>query len=266
MLSDLVVFDIDGTLLSDSQRLKKSTIEGIKELKKRKIPYTLATGRSYHFCRSLAKKLEVTSPLITCNGALIQNASTGQVLYQNLLPERFAKLVLEELSSIRESVNMYLTFTETMIIPVSNHTIPKRRTSVPVRVVDNLQEQNVEGLVKITIEFFDTNRIVLISRFLLQKYKDFVSITLSDDRSIDITAFQSNKGESLKKLAKLMDVNTIVAFGNHYNDLEMLQFATIGIAMNNAEESVKKSADYVTLSNNEDGILAALKQLVFKKG
>jgi Cof subfamily protein (haloacid dehalogenase superfamily) len=264
MLNQLIVFDVDGTLLSDSNRLKKTTLDGIKELQKRKIPYTLASGRSFHFCRSLASKLEVNIPIITCNGSLIQSAFTGQVIFQNLLPRKFIKQVLTDLNKHQELFNLYLTFTHSLVIPAANRTRRKSRSSFPVKVVDSFEYLDFDSLVKITIEFFDEKSMNGLRQFLLQTYGDVLSITPSDDRSIDITAFQSNKGEAVKKLAALLDVSSVFAFGNHHNDLEMLQFATVGIAMSNAKRIVRESADYVTLSNNEDGILSALNHLVFK--
>lgn len=264
MLNKLIVFDVDGTLLSDSHRLKKSTLEGIKELQERKIPYTLASGRSFHFCRSLARKLDVKIPIISCNGSLIQSAGTGQIIFKNLLPSQFTKQVLTVLSEHQELFNLYLTFTDSLVIPTANRTRRKSRSSFPIKIVDNLGDLNFDDLVKITIEFFDKKDMHSLGQFLSQTYGDVLSISASDDRSVDITAFQSNKGEAVKKLAALLDVSRVFAFGNHYNDLEMLQFATVGIAMGNAEKVVKESSDYVTLSNNEDGIFAALNHLVFK--
>ena len=91
-----------------------------------------------------------------------------------------------------------------------------------------------------------------------------LSIIRSGERFIDIMHPQASKGNALRKLAEEMGVDRtqVMAVGNYYNDLGMLEFAGLGVAMANAPEDLKRKADAVTLNNNEDGVAHALHRYV----
>ena len=99
---------------------------------------------------------------------------------------------------------------------------------------------------------------------LKSQYGEELNIVRSGEYFIDIMKEGTTKGKALAMLANHLNVKPkdVVAIGNYYNDLDMLQYAGLGIAMDNSPEDVKAAADVVTLSNNEDGVRLALEKWV----
>lgn len=263
-MDPLIVFDIDGTLLTDSSRLQRSTLQGLCELKRRRVPFTLASGRLFQSCRSLASRIGVTLPIITCNGAMLQKPDSGALVHSQLLSSDIAREVLNDLEAMDDQKNLYLTMQEVVFVSYATSTISKNRASFPIEVVSDVSKYLTHSPIKITVEVFDRQTIFRIMEDLNEKFGKALHLSMSDDTCIDITASKTNKGEMVKLLANLLGIKSVIAFGNHHNDLEMLRYADIGVAMANAPELVRNTADYVTLSNNEDGIFHALNDLVFQ--
>jgi Cof subfamily protein (haloacid dehalogenase superfamily) len=260
----LLVLDIDGTLLDDRNQITHKTLDALKAMKEAGFIVTLATGRLYHDAFYFARKLGLFSPMILLHGALIQSYEGKIIVEKNLPPGVVSKLV----RIAREKNISFQAFrTDCLLIEkrtVWNDLYLKYSPSKPeiVCVPDLLQD----GRNKITqFAFLGENSEILQLKELVEKQLgNTASIACSHPNLLEIVAPDVSKGSALKELAAIMNISLsqTIAIGDNYNDREMIQTAGLGVAMGNAPEEVKAVADFITGDNNHDGIAYFVSQFL----
>jgi len=143
--------------------------------------------------------------------------------------------------------------------------LPKNR-QVIIRIIDRwekLFEENV-NLIKVMVVHEDKERVIAAKQEFLE-LKSF-EVVSSMDGSFEIMRKGTSKGEAVKKICEYygIDREEVICMGDNENDISMIKFAGVGVAMGNAEEFVKKQADYVTLSNEEDGVANVIEEFILK--
>lgn len=269
-----VFFDMDGTLLTDQRGIRPSTIRAITALKKEGILVGLATGRGPQFLLSYMASLGI-DVAIAYNGQYI--LSREEVLYANPL----ALQDLEDLLSYAKKHHQDISLgsatgvlgSQLMAVGTGSwayaiaRLIPKSwaglvnfllnrilRTFRPQKfdqIQGHLYQQPIYQVMLLATE---------IETLLLQKHFPTLRFTRSSPYSADVISQGTSKLEGIAKLADIYGFHPqqVMAFGDSANDLEMLEGVGIGVAMGNASRKVKLAANYVTTSNNQDGIAKAL--------
>ncbi|MFJ2045393.1 Cof-type HAD-IIB family hydrolase [Paenibacillus taichungensis] len=251
----IVFMDVDGTLLSEKDRsLSPSTEESIRQLVRRGIQVVLVTGRPYNLCGDF-RKLGIDT-MISANGALIKSGE--EVIHKSVLSER----VVREFSEFAELNGSSISyFTESFEM---NGLCP-----TDVRVTDALRDtlglmeyplsiSSLEQEVYCICLYADQDEVEKFqSRFPALKFVRFhpyVSNVLEENEVSKSIA--AGKVLAHLKISK----EEAMAFGDGENDIDLLEYVGLGIAMGNGGERVKQSADYVTLRASEDGITHALRK------
>ncbi|HML36560.1 MAG TPA: Cof-type HAD-IIB family hydrolase [Bacillota bacterium] len=266
----LIVSDLDGTLLNDASALSEYSKEVIHRASEQGVDFMLATGRLFGGARMIAKELNLNTPILACNGALIKEAE-GKLLYGKPLREEALRTVFRLL----EERNLYFhCYSED-----SFYTKKIRRNlfSFYDALID-LPEEDRFPMVE--IEPADLIGKDAIYKILVrcegaaarkELYNtligiDGVSVTVSFNDTFDICADQVSKEAAVERYAsgKGIDPSEIICFGDNYNDIGMIRYAGLGIAVENGVEEIKEAADYVTASNNENGVAKAIEKFVFK--
>jgi hypothetical protein len=264
----LVAIDLDDTLLRSDLTISERTVAVLRQVRVRGVVVTLSTGRMFSSARPFAERLEFDVPLITYGGALVKNAGTGEVLYNRPLEPEVARQVIRFARERKVQANFYLLngdddelYAE-LVTPWGKDY--DRFSRVPLHRVPDLEALLEEGNPLKLLLIDDepaADRCLLELRELLGKQ---VHIAKSKPRFVEVDHPEATKGRALQELAAWLQVerSQILAVGDNYNDIEMLEFAGLGIAVANAPPEVRRLAGHVTASNDEDGVAQALERFV----
>ncbi len=258
----MVAIDLDDTLLDSGLKISGPCQENIRRARQKGVIITLATGRMYSSALPYARQLEVDVPLITYQGALVKNSHTQELLYyQPLAPDR-AVAVMDYCQGV--GVHYHTYFDDRLCLKSLSEegTDYAQLAGVEPLIVDNLQEACRQGkeALKVMVVNRDEEQLLKLEQELKNIHGSSLNITRSKPYYLEIMDPRANKAQALKILAKHFGIEQqeVMALGDSYNDLEMLQWAGLGVAMGNAPAEVKRVADYLTASNDEDGVAAAI--------
>ena len=248
----LIATDLDGTLLNDNKEISEYNKEILKTLiNDYNIQLILSSGRPYEGVKSYNKLLKNNNYSIIFNGASIVD-NNGKVIYKQTVEENDSKAIIKLSEKYDVCVHVYDNgkyIVSKEDFPIKSY-VQKEQTINPIIGLENIETYRFDKM------------LILGERSILNKlYKEIsentdVHSSFSGDLSLEITSKIGNKGKSLEWICNNKGINpdNIIAFGDNFNDIEMIEYAGIGVAMANAEEEVKKKADYITLSNNENGL------------
>ena len=257
----LVAIDIDGTLLDDHYKCDEETKACLAKLTKQGILVMLCTGRGLISAKQIAEEIGIGSYLATDNGAVLFHIPTQKPL----LVHEISREVYNQLIPILLETGVHLditSMTHMYTLPHSEEVaeLYKKYKVSPIIVPSLMDIQDI--VIKVTL-FAE-------SAILDQVMEDLPSLVAplsvqcfrSGPYYIDLMHIESSKGLTLRYLADELKMapDNLIAIGNYFNDLDMIRFAGVGIAMENAPFEVKDAADYVTGSNNHQGVKKALER------
>ena len=244
----LIVTDLDGTLLHDNKSLDANIKNVIKE---KNIPITFVSGRNVHIIQNYIDELNITLPYITNNGANMFIAD--KCIYECSIDAFELKKCLEILTAHKVA---FLAYTNQTIYAVGEQLgldAFKKRLIGKCEIIENA---NIEDIIKESI--FKVVMIHPEMENIKNIINDFYKKTLcmqSEGNIYTLTNKDSTKGKTIKKLLEYLNIEpeSVLAFGDNYNDISMFEVVD-GVAVENAQDSVKQLAKYTTKSNEEDGV------------
>lgn len=259
----LLAIDLDGTLLHPSHLITPRTMDVLQRAIASGMYVVIATGRVPYSIQAVLGELAINAPMITSNGATIIDTRTNTIVAQQLVPEQHILAVLAAARALDLHFCYYThdyLYAEQVLYTGQNWYL----ADVPVRLVPDITEVYPQPCIKIgaygEAQTLREKRLELERRFAGQLY-----ITQTADRWLEFLHPEVSKANALRTIARQLDIqpSEIMAFGDNHNDIEMLRFAGLGIAMGNAHEEVRAVADYVTLTNYEDGVADAVEKFAF---
>lgn len=270
----LIVTDMDGTVLGEDHRMTDGNKKALKEAEKNGVKVVFATGRFHDSAKEHIDFLENIMPIISSNGSIIKHPITNEVLYSNFID----KEVSIEIVEILEKHNVkYQAYTDEIILQkyetedemrmmkefIEKTFSDKTEISFKKDLREDIRNSNV---LKFNIMEIDRPDLIDKVRVDLELVKN-IEVTSSWKDNIEVMSEGSHKGNAVEYLCELLDIDRehIIAFGDNYNDLSMIEFAGTGVAMGNAEDDVKKIANHITDSNGNDGVAKAIYDLVLQK-
>ena len=266
------VCDLDGTLLDSNGHLGEANTTALKKLMSRGVEVILATGRSDLFVKDFVDRLGVIQPVISCNGGLIRNLATGEILFQRLIGEgkaaRLTKFCLENhydtLAYTAEHV-YYMSGSQKIGAYHRYNSEVESAFQVPLREVRSVADLPLPEVIKFLISGINPKIAGSIQQDLNRDAS--LSMVQSMHNVLDIMAEGVSKGEALLFLEQQlgMDLTRTAVFGDNHNDISMLRLVGIPVAMANAEETVKKLAKFVAPSNNESGVAYAIEKYILEE-
>lgn len=263
----MIALDIDGTLKNSQNQITPRTKEVLMKAQEKGIIIVLASGRPTAGLKHEYEELQLhkyENYLITYNGACVMNANTKEIIYDNKLSIEQVKRIYDHTRKHRLSC---LTYRKNEVISEDsqNPYIQKEKffTGLDIHQVDSLKENLIDPIYKVLCAG-DPDYVETILDDFQKPFQKELSIYRSLPYFVEVMAKNVDKAKSLRILSEYLhiDPQDIIAFGDGYNDKGMLMFAGKGIAMGNAVDELKKCADEVTLSHDEDGIAYALSQLL----
>ena len=272
----MIGLDLDGTLLNERKELLPYTKEVLRRALDKGVVVLTATGRPWMGIPEELRTFPGMHYALTSNGARILDIREGTVLIEQLLSRESAKKALEicgkydTLQEVYYDGVSYAPADKRDLIP-RYHKNPNmweymRKTRTWVEDIFRMVRESGRGLDKIQMLFADMEERTEAWRELSEV--EGLELVGSLGYNIEINAAGVNKGAGLVSLGRLLGIRReeIMACGDGDNDLLMLKEVGFGVAMANAEEEVKKAADYITLSNEEDGVADAIEKFALRGG
>lgn len=267
MTYQMIVTDLDGTLLNSRSSLSQKTILTIERLKKENKIIVIASGRTYAEIVRLTKPLDLLSYnkayFICYNGVLTVKTNPFTVLMKITLKKDDVKQIID---SLKDQDIKYHIFGENRLF-LSNdikYTLEDHQSKeVEVKKI-NVNEYDQEDDIYKLLIYDDKSKLDYVKKHIPLFISNNYSVVKSSDQLLEIFHKEGSKGHALIYLSKLLSIpqEEIIAFGDEENDISMIEFAGLGVAVSNAKQDVISAAKVTTLSNVFDGVAIAIDKYV----
>ncbi|HEY9762362.1 MAG TPA: Cof-type HAD-IIB family hydrolase [Trichocoleus sp.] len=270
----LLVLDIDGTVAGHSNEITPHVLERIRAVQARGIEVAIATGRMYRAALRFHTAINSTLPLMAYQGAFIKDPRTQKLLRHSPLPRNLALEILTHLAPLEAenalSIHLYIDDALHVRAIIDDTRVYAARSGIePITAGDlhQLLHQNVAlETTKLLALSPDPTVIEDLLLKLGQRYTpEELYLTRSVSTFFEATHPQANKGYAVRYLAEeLLDLkpDQVMAIGDNFNDLEMIRYAGIGVAMGDAPQAVKEAADWVAPSVEVNGVADAIEKFL----
>jgi len=267
MAYKLLAVDIDGTLVNSRSKLTPETKKAIKLAVNEGIIFTISTGRPLQGVRPLAEELglEKDLPFITYNGAMVVLSKSSEIIYQQALLPKDALNIVQLGEQFGTSVmvwknnNLYTTRLDDRAYNYS------QISKVTPLLIDDISSLLKDGATKI-LWYDEINRINEFEQAVGEFLGGNVNYHTSKPFFLEFVDKRASKAIAMEKIGLRFGIgqSEMIAVGDGFNDLSMIEYAGLGVAMGNAAAAIKDKADYVTASNDEDGVAEVIYKFMVK--
>ncbi|WP_281889740.1 Cof-type HAD-IIB family hydrolase [Paenibacillus sp. YYML68] len=261
----MIAIDIDDTLINDEKQVTAGTKQALAAAMEQGVVVTLATGRMYASAQAIAAQLGLNVPLITYQGSLVKNALDGRVLYERSVPSEAAKAIFDYCE--REGLHLQTYLNDELYVKEANERAEDYAalSRIPFKVYPSFSELADQSATKLLM-IDEPDKLDRVAVELRELVGSAVHITKSKPHFLEVVHAEATKGHALTHLADHFgfSVDQVIAIGDSWNDREMLETAGLGVAMANAVSSLKEIANYITLSNNEDGVKHVIDKFILQ--
>ncbi|QNU65913.1 HAD family phosphatase [Ruminiclostridium herbifermentans] len=271
----LVAIDLDGTLLDSTKEISARNKKAIASAIEKGVKIVICSGRVYSGARLYAKQIGSKDPIIACNGAVITEKIDGRIIYSNYLHTEACLRINDIFHKhdlyfhVYAGDTMYtekLAFTSLKYFE-KNKTLPEE-DRVDIEVVKDMAAKlkSISGKVLKFVAVSDNRELLKIARYEIEQLKD-VDVMSSNYDNFEVLQKGVNKGDALKRLSEYLNIppSEMIAIGDNENDISMFKYAGLSVAMENGEDFAKEAAQYVTASNNDDGVALAIERFILNK-
>jgi len=263
----LLAIDLDGTLLTPRPRkiITPRTRAVLQRAAEAGIAIVIATGQTHAMLRHLCADLPLRGPQIIENGAIIVENESGNILHEQLLP---AEYILPVLSTLHDA-GLYRAYHLRERVYVDRQT-PRAHIWYPPPLSPPVEVDDVASLYPLpcikVVGVGEERTLPEQRRAFEQLFQGKLYVTQSSFDLVEFLHPAVSKSNALRAIAADLHITPaeIVAIGDSHNDMGMITFAGLGVAMGNAPDEVKAVADYVTLSNAAEGVAAVIEQFVLR--
>jgi len=263
----LIATDLDDTLLDDRWKISPVDREAIKKALSAGVKIVFSTGRMYRSALPYALDLALDTPLITYGGAYVRFSGTEKILYNRPLPFDLAVKLLERIASTGYHTNIYV-----------NDSLLVEKLTDEIRLyqsISGIEPVPVGDLTAyLRVGRYDPTKVLVVAgeddldRLIPALENEFggsLHMTKSKPYFLEFSHPAVNKAAALQKVAEYYGIarENIIAVGDSYNDLEMIEYAGLGVAVANAREDIRERADFVTCANTEGAIAGVVNKFIF---
>ena len=263
----ILALDLDGTLTNSKKEITPHTLDVLIQAQQKGLKLIIASGRPMAGITPFAKQLhmkEYGGYILAFNGGLIVDCATGETISRKLLDTSVYKHLYEVGNTKDFKILSYL---EDCIAceDIENEYVryAARLNKMKLRKLNSFLDEINFPEPKCLIVGHE-KKLAVLEKVLVDYYKEKMSIYRSEPFFLEILPFGIDKAKRLDFLLNYLGIRReeLMVCGDGYNDLSMIKFAGLGVAMSNAQDVVKEAADYITLSNEEDGVAAAVKRFI----
>jgi Cof subfamily protein (haloacid dehalogenase superfamily) len=263
----LIALDMDGTLLTTDKKVSQRTEAAIKAAEAKGVKVVLASGRPLIGINRYLEELELIKGedyVLSFNGGLVLNTKTEEIVSKVSLKGSDLKYIYE--ISRELNINIHAFSAKDGLITPKNSQYTEHEAEIngiDINIKNFNEVDDNEDIIKVMM--IDPQEILdpAIERLPKEVY-DKYSVFKSSPFFLEFTHKEVDKGLGLKRLGEYLGIKKeeIIACGDAGNDLSMVKYAGLGVAMDNAVPEVKEAADYITASNDEDGIAKVIEKFI----
>ena len=263
----LLVLDLDGTLTNNKKEITEYTRNTLIEAQEEGVKIVLASGRPTYGIAPIAEKLELKKYggyILSYNGGEIINWQTGEMMYENVLPDEVLPYLYQ---CSRDNDFAIVTYKDKYVItehPDDEYVLKEALLNVmETKKVENFLDA-IDFPVPKCLIVGEASRLAELEKTMHEALKDKMGVYRSEPYFLELVPKGIDKAQSLSVLLQKIGYTReeMIAVGDGFNDKSMIEYAGLGVAMANAQEVVKQSADYITLSNEEDGVAHVVKKFM----
>lgn len=259
----LIAMDLDGTLNNSQKRITERTHAALMQAQQQGIRLALASARPSPGLfkeRDILRLQEYGGILMSYNGGRIVDAATGTTLFETAMDLEQTKEVLRQLATLPvtpildDGKHFYVTDSQGYKVPYEC-----QNNNMVCSEVENLADFLSFAPIKILMSVLP-EQLPQVQAEIAGFLPDSLTVVQTADFYLEVIPKVINKGQGIRDICRTLGISPeeVIAFGDAANDIPMLRAAGTGVAMGNAAEDVKAAADYVTATNDADGIAAAL--------
>ena len=261
----VVVSDLDGTLLNSDQEVSELSKKVIRELLKKGIRFYIATGRAYPDAKQIMESIGIKIPLITANGGVI-NDKEGNEIYRNNLDEKYRDAILDiYYLSVSDLIHINIYSDNRWFLTDNIRKVnPFEEDPSYMYEIASLEEIKKRDVTKI---FFigPHKELLKLEKIILDRTNGEVNIAFTHPECLEAFDMGVNKAKAIEKLGewKGFSLEDVVAFGDGFNDYEMLKYVKKGYIMKNAHYKLKEALPRheVVTSNSRNGVALKLMEI-----
>jgi len=276
----LICIDMDGTLLNSNKAVSAANKKAIKRAYELGVNIVITTGRVYENAAFYSNIIGVKSPVIASNGAIIKEKDGGEVIYKRPLGnENISQIInLCNKHRVRPNFNthngficgsrfVYMLVSRFFLKSMSsgnNGGLKMEYLKDNYKLMKKL-EQNCDDVIKCEIIHISSKKISALKQEM-HELKD-IEVVSSSKYNIEITAKFVSKGKAVEALANYYKIRReeIITIGDSENDLSMIEYGGLGVAMGNAKDEIKRRADYITDTNDNDGVAKVINKFILNE-
>ena len=267
MKKKVLVLDIDGTLTNSKKEITPATLAAVSELQRRGHVVVLASGRPTAGLREMTARLHFAENggyIISYNGGCVTHVPTGETVFKNVLPDYVPQWMHHYALEHEMGMCSYLGDSMLMGTPSNRYLEYEARINgIGITPVESFAPYQHTDLYKVLMTVTPTRAAELEKR-LAHRFIGRLSIYRSEPYFIEVMPRGINKAAAIAGLLERLGLERedTIACGDGLNDLTMIRYAGLGVAMGNAQPAVKAEADLVTLTNDEDGLVPVIQRYI----
>lgn len=264
----LLTLDLDGTLTNSRKEITPSTRQALIDIQKNGKKVVLASGRPTYGVIPLAKLLDLQiygGYILGFNGGQITDCRSGNMIYNKTLPADYIRPVFELVKKYPEAA--IITYYKDEILagmqPNRYTDLESRINHMPIRLLNDFPAEIDFPANKLLVTG-EPAVMEVIEKELKKTFHSALNIYRSDTFFVEIMPQKIDKAYSLHRLVSSIGLkaDNVICCGDGYNDITMIEYAGLGVAMENAQPLVRKTADFITKSNDNDGVLYVIQNFM----
>ncbi|WP_315067653.1 sugar-phosphatase [uncultured Clostridium sp.] len=266
----LIALDMDGTLLTADKRVSEKNKAAIKAAEANGVKIVLASGRPLIGIAKYLNELNLLKDedyVLSFNGGLVQNTKTQEIVSKLTLKGKDLKNIYKISKELNINIHAFSAKDGLITPKISQYTEYEATINgIEINIRDFNEVDDEEDIIKVMM--IDPQEILdpAIEKLPSEVYEKY-SVFKSAPFFLEFTNKEVDKGLGLKKLGEYLGIKKeeIIACGDAGNDLSMVKYAGLGVAMGNATKEVKEAASFITTSNDEDGIANVIEKFILNK-
>ena len=259
----LAVTDLDGTLLDKNSNISEQNLRAVEKLRAKGCIFTMITGRMYSAAKTYIDILDCKELVGLYQGAEITDIRNKSTIYKATLKQSVCEEIYKDALRLGLNIQAYADDKVYAESYDENTAFYERLCRVKINIKDSIEDiVSSENNIKLLINT-DKGSVTRNLEFFIKKYSGDANVVRSGEHFIEFTHKNADKGKALEIIAKHYGIerSQIIAFGDQMNDIPMIKYAGMGVAMKNAPDDVKKYADLNAPANDESGVAYVLEKL-----
>lgn len=271
----LICIDMDGTLLDGKHKISETSKKTLIKAHDMGVHIVITTGRTYVDAEAYSDSMGLNSPIIAFTGAVIKEKYGQNVIYKSIIEEPLCKELLEIFKKYKVKPifnSLYKVYCGDLKIKIGMWFLKIRgfiNRNIKIDYIGNEEKwfyvfkHEENDIVKCEIINRNKEKINYLRKEL--ETVEGIEVTSSSNYNIEITKKGTSKGKAIEILANHYNIRKeeVIAIGDSENDISAIEFAGMGIAMGNASEEVKKKSNFITDTNDNDGVAKAIEKFIF---